>query len=93
MGNFDYIVEGIEEVERHCQLFTDIRGIVNEELGIHYGVSKLAYELKQYQNNILLIFQAFRTELENSLSKHLVKLLQLNLDIVILKTKHITKTS
>ena len=47
MGNFDYIVEGIEEVERHCQLFTDIRGIVNEELGIHYGVSKLAYEVIQ----------------------------------------------
>lgn len=47
MDNFDYIVEGIEEVERHGQLFEDIRRVINEELGIHYGVSKLAYDVIQ----------------------------------------------
>ena len=45
MGNFDYLVEGIEEVERHGQLFQDIRGVVNEELGIHGDVIKISFDI------------------------------------------------
>ena len=44
-GNFDYLVQGINEVEQHCQLFSDIRCVVNEELGIHYGATKASFKI------------------------------------------------
>lgn len=53
MGNFTYLVEGLEEVTLHGQLDKDIAQLVNEELGVQYGVTRASFQLMEKIEDII----------------------------------------